>query len=224
MSDKTYFDLEGDFVGIFALDGYKLKYLLLRTVDRDVSIEIPKELRAGMVYQLDLGDRIRCAGTQKKFKLKASAIEKVVRVASVLTRFHGRTLRFPQMETRPERLAPVENRSARLERVVAAPANESKVKILICQKSHCLKNGGKEVYLALTEQLDSHNLNNSVTVECTGCLKLCKQAPNLVVLPVGVASALWNQSSYHNVRTSQIPAIISKVIGTDDRESIAINC
>lgn len=183
MTSETYFHLEGKFLGVCALDGYKLKYLRLRTAERDVIIKVPKELRAGLVYKLAIGDCIRCEGIQKDWKFKASAIEK------------------------------------------AAPENKPKVKILICQKSHCHNNGGKEIYSALAEQLNSHDLNDSVTLKSTGCLKCCKQAPNLVVLPVGTTAAASNgkltpkaeasppenRSSYRNVRISQIPAIISKV-------------
>ena len=76
MTNETYFQLEGEFLGVCALDGYKLKYLRLRTADRDVIVKVPKELRLGMVYQLTIGDRIHCEGIQKDGKFKASAIEK----------------------------------------------------------------------------------------------------------------------------------------------------
>jgi NADH:ubiquinone oxidoreductase subunit E len=106
-------------------------------------------------------------------------------------------------------------KSAQLAQVIERPENKSKVKILICQKSHCPNNGGKEVYAALSAQLNSLNLNDSVTLQSTGCLKCCKKAPNSVVLP--------DKSSYHNVRTSQIPAIISKVrhhLSTESKQPI----
>ncbi len=181
MTNETYFQLEGEFLGVCALEGYKLKYLQLRTADRDVVVKIPKELRMGLVYRLAIGDRLRCEGIQKDFKLKAHSIEQVVPVRDATP-----TIEYPEIEP--------------------------KVKILICQKSHCRNNGGKEIYSALTEQLDSHNLNDSITLKSTGCLKYCKQAPNLVVLP--------DRSRYHNVRSSQIPAIISTV---RDRLSIEQN-
>jgi (2Fe-2S) ferredoxin len=172
MTNETYFQIEGEFLGVCALDGYKLKYLRLRSTDGDFLVKIPKELRGGMVYKLSIGDRIRCEGIQKDLKFKAYSIDLV-------------------------------DLSARLDGATASTPNRSKVKILICQSSDCLNNGGKEVYLALNEQLRSHNLNDSVTVQSTGCLKCCKQAPNLIVLP--------DRSSYHNVRLAQIPAVISKV-------------
>ena len=60
MIDKTYFQLDGEFLGVCAIDGYKLNYLRLRTVDspqerlrqRDILVKVPKKLRAGLVYQL----------------------------------------------------------------------------------------------------------------------------------------------------------------------------
>ncbi len=194
MTNEIYFHLEGEFLGVCAIDGYKLKYLRLRTAERDVIIKVPKELRAELVYKLAIGDRLRCEGIQKDWKLKASAIEKVERVATGA--------------------APCSTGAAMP--TIAAPATESKVKILICQKSHCRDNGGKEVYSALVEQLNNHNLNDCVTLKSTGCLKCCKKAPNLVVLPVGKAaskatSGLEHQSSYRNVSIAQISAIISQV-------------
>jgi (2Fe-2S) ferredoxin len=157
------------------LEGYKLKYLRLRTVDQDFLIKIPKELRGGMVYKLSLGDRIRCLGIQKNLKLKADSIEKVDGV----------------------------DKSSQLAQVREYVTDKSKVKILICQKSHCLNNGAKEVHAALTEQINIHNLSDRITLQSTGCLKCCKQAPNLIVLP--------EKSCHSNVKTSQIPVIISKI-------------
>jgi (2Fe-2S) ferredoxin len=198
MTNETYFQLEGEFLGVCALDGYKLKYLQLRTADRDVIIKVPKQLRAGLVYKLAVGDCIRCEGIQKDWKLKASLIENVVRVASPAESRSAPLAQFSAGEAMP---------------TIAAPENKPKVKILICQKSHCHNNGGKEIYSALAEQLNSHDLNDSVTLKSTSCLKCCKQAPNLVVLPAILVAAapLENRSNYHNVRISHIPAIISQV-------------
>lgn len=201
MTNETYFQLEGEFLGVCAIDGYKLKYLRLRTAERDVIIKVPKQLRAELVYKLAVGDRLRCEGIQTEWKFKASAIEKVECVVSCAARCSAG-------EAMP---------------TIASATTEPKVKILICQKSHCHNNGGKEIYSALAAQLNSHDLSDRVTLKSTGCLKCCKQAPNLVVLPVGktalaasVPENRWRslscgESSYRNVSISQIPAIISKV-------------
>lgn len=194
MTSETYFQLEGEFLGVCALDGYKLKYMRLRTTDSaqgqmnqgDLVIKIPKELRLGLVYRLTIGDRLRCEGTQKDGKLKAQSIEKVISSAFVLVI-----------------AAPEEHRSAQLAPEIEHLPSQSKVKILICQKSHCRNNGGNEVYSALTAQLNSHNLNDSVTLQSTGCLKCCKKAPNLVISS--------DRSHYHNVKVAQVQEIVSKV-------------
>lgn len=96
MTNEIYFHLEGEFLGVCALDGYKLKYLRLRTAERDVMLKVPKELRAGLVYKLAIGDRIRCEGIQKDLKFKASVIEKVdraqvdrVRIADLPLKWHS---------------------------------------------------------------------------------------------------------------------------------------
>jgi (2Fe-2S) ferredoxin len=201
MTNEIYFQLEGEFLGVCAIDGYQLKYLRLKTVEGDVIIKVPKQLRAELVYKLAIGDRLRCEGIQKDWQRKASTIEKVECVAAGADRCAARLARCSAGAAMP---------------TISAPANEQKVKILICQKSHCRDNGGKEVYSALVEQLNSHNLNDSVTLKATGCLKCCKKAPNLVVLPVGktavaATSMREHQSSYRNVSVSQIPAIISQV-------------
>jgi (2Fe-2S) ferredoxin len=193
MTNEINFQLEGEFLGVCAIDGYKLKYLRLRTAERDVIIKVPKHLRAELVYKLAIGDYLRCVGIQKDWKLKASTIEKVERVESFADRgFVGA-----------------------MEPTFTSLTNESKVKILICQKSHCRDNGGKEVYSALVEQLNRYDLNDSVTLQSTGCLKCCKKAPNLVVLPVGktalAVAEREHQSTYGDVRVSQIPAIISNI-------------
>ena len=154
-------------------------------------------MRAGLVYRLAIGERIRCEGIQKDLKFKASTISIVDGGVSVLTRCYTG-------ETQRDSLGLVaDSLNGATEPALAQPAERSKVKILVCQKSHCFNNGGKEIYSALTAQLKDCNLDDRVNVKLTGCLKCCKKGPNMVVLP--------DRASYHNVKASQIPAIVAKV-------------
>lgn len=195
MSNEISFHLEGKFLGVCALDGYKLKYLRLGTEKQDFIIKIPKELRGGMVYKLSLGDRICCEGIQKDSKFKAYTIEKIGdRPEKPLPLFES----FDNPLDRP-------SISTSQAQVQSSQLKESKVQILICQKSHCLKNGGREVYEALAAQIESENLSDMINLKSTGCLKCCKQAPNLVILP--------NSSKYNHVRISQIPQIMAQIKG-----------
>lgn len=58
-----------------------------------------------------------------------------------------------------------------------------KIKVLVCQKSGCLKKGGKGLCEALDQILRDRNLEQYVTIQRTGCVKRCSAAPNVVMVP-----------------------------------------
>jgi NADH:ubiquinone oxidoreductase subunit E len=62
-------------------------------------------------------------------------------------------------------------------------SHKPKIKILVCQKSGCLKKGSKGVCESLEASLRDRNLHHHVSIQKTGCLKRCSDAPNLVVMP-----------------------------------------
>lgn len=54
------------------------------------------------------------------------------------------------------------------------PKEQRVATILMCQKSDCMKRGGKAVCQALQETLSDRGLQNQVTIKGTGCMKQCK--------------------------------------------------
>ena len=52
---------------------------------------------------------------------------------------------------------------------------------MVCQKSDCMKRGGKAVCQALEAALSDRGLEDQVTIKGTGCMKNCKAGPNLVM-------------------------------------------
>ncbi len=74
--------------------------------------------------------------------------------------------------------------------------------ILICNKSKCWKNGGQAICHLLTENLRQHGLENSVNIKTTGCIKRCKQGPNLVFMP--------QKTHYEKVQPQQIPSLLTQ--------------
>lgn len=54
---------------------------------------------------------------------------------------------------------------------------------MICQKSGCLKKGGKRQRQAIENLLRDRGLHDSVTLQETGCLGKCSMAPNVVLMP-----------------------------------------
>jgi hypothetical protein len=51
MTNETYFHLEGDFLGVCALDGYLLKYMRLRTADSPQE-RVGKNIKQGFIPTL----------------------------------------------------------------------------------------------------------------------------------------------------------------------------
>ena len=81
-------------------------------------------------------------------------------------------------------------------------APSQKARIMICQKSGCLKRGGKGLLSELEKTLYDRGLLDRVTIERTSCQKRCSKAPNCIlqvgkkeydkVHPDAIASLLEN--------------------------------
>ncbi|NJL49996.1 MAG: (2Fe-2S) ferredoxin domain-containing protein [Leptolyngbyaceae cyanobacterium SM2_5_2] len=57
--------------------------------------------------------------------------------------------------------------------------------IQVCRKGSCFKQGGHQVWSSLQAEVEANPGLQHVTIEATGCMKACKQGPNLRVLPHG---------------------------------------
>jgi len=81
--------------------------------------------------------------------------------------------------------------------------------ILVCQKSDCMKRGGKALCQALESELINNGLENSVTIKGTGCMKNCKAGPNLV---------MPDKTRYSKIKPAQVPVLIDKHFSEEIRE------
>ncbi len=173
------FSLEGRFLGFVFEDGYKLKGLRLASSEGECWIKLCKELRADFELRLIPGDWVQVVG-EKKLNLKTGLFKlKAEQVIPAATGGH------------PEVVPPVK----------AKPAS-AKASVLVCQKSSCMKRGGKAVCQALEAALSERGLEDQVTIKGTGCLKQCKAGPNLVVMP--------DKSRYSRIQAAQIPSLLDK--------------
>ncbi len=172
------FSIEGRFLGFESEDG-DTKYLMLATSEGECGIKLCKKLRASSDFHLTSGDWVQVMGEKKlnpktgKLKLKA---ERVIPPAT-----------HPLAETS----LPPKAKSAK-----------TKASILVCQKSSCMKRGGKAVCQALETALGDRGLADQVAIKGTGCLKQCSSGPNLVVMP--------NKTRYSRIKPAQIPAMLEK--------------
>jgi (2Fe-2S) ferredoxin len=146
------FHLDGQFLGFTGDKPGKLKYLRLTTEAGDFQIKIPKEYRVALRLTLAPGELIRVLGVRKFNPFKS---ELKLTAHQVM-----------QLGVCPN------------QKICPAP---TKAKILVCQKSGCIKRGGKKLLSELENILQARGLQDKATIKCTGCLKRCSKAPNVVV-------------------------------------------
>ncbi len=85
-----------------------------------------------------------------------------------------------------------------------SPTNP-KAKILFCQDSTCCQKGGRAAYELLKTELRSHGIADQVEIQPTGCMKQCKTAPNLIIMPGRIR---YNRVQPQQV--SQLMALLNK--------------
>jgi NADH:ubiquinone oxidoreductase subunit E len=156
---ESDFRLEGRFLGFASNQVGKVKYLRVAVETSEWQIKLPKESRATLGRVLLANDWIQVLGEKKlnqrtgQLKLKARQVHKLT------------------LETEPT-----------CAQVKPLP-EQGKKKILVCQKSGCLKRGGKRLCQDLEAALCDRGLQDQVVIERTGCLKRCSQAPNVILMP-----------------------------------------
>jgi (2Fe-2S) ferredoxin len=176
MGDKfltlSEFNLEGNFLGFAGKKPRKIKYLSLAVPSGDVLVKLPKKLRGCLSSSLEIGEPINIYGTCK------------------LNRYTG-TIKLKAYQVIPFTSNPDQNLPS------PPPA-----KIMVCQKSGCVKRGGEGLLSELEKTLCDRGLLDKVTIEHTGCQKRCSSAPNCVLMlgkkkykkihPEAIASLLEN--------------------------------
>lgn len=178
------FNLEGRFLSFEVEDGYKIKRLNLATADGEVCIKLSKEARASVKGVLTPGDWIWVFGEQytcpdiESVKYKAYLIKQAIPGQTP-------TLAVPTPTT-----------------AKAVQKSKPQATILVCQKSDCMKRGGKAVCQALQKTLSDRGLEGQVAIKGVGCMKECKAGPNLVVIP--------NKARYSRIQAAEIPDLIDR--------------
>jgi (2Fe-2S) ferredoxin len=176
MGDKylrlSELNLEGQFLGFAGFESGKAKYLQLAIPSGNLSIKLPKELRRSLGCSLVPGEQIRVFGVSK-------------------VNTHTGKVKIKATQITPIDTCPNQDLSA-----------QPQAKIMVCQKSGCVKRGGKGLLSELEKTLCDRGLRDKVKIEHTGCQKRCSSAPNCVLLlgkkkykklhPEAIASLLEN--------------------------------
>ncbi len=175
-SQVTAFSLEGRFLGYEIAEGHKIKRLQLATAEGEYSLKLTKEARAGLGHVLVPGDWVQVSGRKK--------LDQATHLVKLKVDFIK-----PIIPTAAP--APVK------------PSSRQKPSetILVCQKSGCMKRGGKAICQALETALSDRGLDDQVTIKGTGCMKNCGKGPN-VVMP--------GKARYCKIGAEEIPDLVDK--------------
>jgi NADH:ubiquinone oxidoreductase subunit E len=187
-SQVTEFCFEGRFLDFVIKDGYKLKGLLLSTSEGECYIKLAKHLRSAFDLRLPKGTWLQVVGT-KQYNAKKDQVTLVAERVMAASADMGTVTAQSLAKTKPAKTQT----------------------ILVCQKSDCMKRGGKALCQALESELINHGLENSVAIKGTGCMKNCKAGPNLV---------MPDKTRYSKVKAEQVADLIDKHFPGEIREKM----
>ena len=182
----TEFCFEGRFLDFVIKDGYKLKGLLLGTSEGECYIKLAKHLRSAFDLRLPQGTWLQVVGT-KQYNAKKDQVTLVAERVMAASADMGTVAAQIPVKTKPAKIKT----------------------ILVCQKSDCMKRGGKALCQALESELRNSGLEDSVTIKGTGCMKNCKSGPNLV---------MPDKTRYSKIKAEQVPDLIDRHFSGDIRE------
>lgn len=166
----------GELKNLEAKSNGRVKYLLLSANNEEYWIKVAKDQPANLAKQLQPGCKIKVSG-MVKHQIHEDQVE-------------YKALAIKLLET------------ATLEPFQKSKKSKAQAKVLICQKSNCWNKGGKASCETLKQELEKQGISDQVDIKMTGCLKKCKKAPNVIVLP--------DKKHYVNVKPKQVSAIVQK--------------
>jgi (2Fe-2S) ferredoxin len=201
MKQPSPFSLEGRFLGFEIEDGYKIKRLHLANAEGEYCIKLSKVARASVKGVLRPGEWLHVFGEQTlkdgSIRYKAYLIRPVPQAPRQPPGAASDAPPMSPFQPRGCQSAPVSSADPTSPRKTAA----AQATILMCQKSDCMKRGGKAVCQALQQTLRDRNLDHQVVIKGTGCMKQCKAGPNLV---------MPNKQRYSKIRAAEIPTLIEQ--------------
>jgi len=181
------FNLKGQLTKIYRHKN-QIKRIKLNTDDGHYWIKISKKLRAKVAH-ISCGLQLELEGKSKQKHKKG----KVKYKAQMITFIPQDKVNNPDIKKETISLLPIFD-------------NRTKAKV-ICQKSNCWNQGGRKVYETLESVLNDINLSEQISIKKSGCLKKCKRAPNLVMLP--------DKVHYTKVKSKQIKSFVHKHLITE---------
>ena len=159
----------------------RVKYLQVSSDQGEYSLKVAKESQNTLGQHLKIGCWLKVTGMRKNKLHQGEVDYKAYRI---------------ELLNQPIAEESAGNRSD------AATITKPKAKVLFCQKSNCWQQGGKTACELLKAELHNRGMTEQVEIKTTGCLKQCKQAPNIVILP--------DKVRYSRVQPKHVSAFIDR--------------
>lgn len=155
--------LKGQYRGAYRSDKGKIKGLLLQAGEAEFTVKLPKYLRPMLVRELAPGDFVQVWAYPEGDRWRAINILPLPQCeVAMLSQQWGDLAPAPALAQTPQKRLCIE----------------------VCTKGKCYKQGGRQLHNALQEAVDRDPALAHVAIKGTGCMKACKQGPNLC-LPNG---------------------------------------
>ncbi len=196
--ETSEFCLEGRFLDFVIKDGYKLKGLMLGTSEGDRYIKLAKHLRDAFDLRLPPGTWLQVVG-EKNYDTKTGEVKlKAERVMAARA----------EVETKEVQTIPTQKPKEK------SAVEAKKNTILVCQKSSCMKRGGKKLCQAIAASVSERGIEDQVTIKGTGCMKKCKAGPNLI---------MPDKTRYSKIQAEQVSTVMEKHFGPKEQVEIPIS-
>ncbi|MCJ8281426.1 MAG: (2Fe-2S) ferredoxin domain-containing protein, partial [Rivularia sp. ALOHA_DT_140] len=172
---------------------------LLGTPEGEIYVKLAKHLRHAFDLRLPPGTWLQVVG-EKKYDSKTGEIKlKAERIMACHQEVNGREEILPRPVEKPQ-----ENKKQK-----SAKGST----ILVCQKSSCMKRGGKQLCQALAASISERGLEDQVNIKGTGCMKQCKAGPNLI---------MPDKTRYTKIQAEQVSTLMDKHFGPKEQVEIPI--
>lgn len=179
----TNFRLNGELINI-SFKKEKIKYLNLKTETGEYWIKVSRQLRE-QIIDFPLGCQLEIAG--------------IVKQSAKTAKYKAETIMVIAPEGESTSLV-AKNQTGLP--TLLSEQKKPKAKVLICGKSNCWKKGGQKVYQEIESTLKEYGLSKAIPIKQTGCLKQCKKAPSLVMMP--------DKAQYNRVEPKQVAKLVTK--------------
>jgi (2Fe-2S) ferredoxin len=181
------FSLVGQLLEITSLDSQEIDSIVVAAAEGKCRLKLSKKAQSSLTVHPQLGCWLEIEAVSRQHPKTG---EMKLKAKSLRLKTNDMTIAQPALLG--------ENQDRKRE----GKKSHFPVNILVCGHSKCWKRGGKAICQILEENINSRGWQQEVKVKTTDCLKKCKYAPNLIMMP--------DRTTYSKVEPQEIPLLLDK--------------